>query len=182
MSVNLRVKTAIREYEGKHSAPGFAEIDKQLGRKTCALRLVPPSGKESSGEQLYRNCCDSVLIVAYKCNRCSKCHHASGFIISDSGALVTSYHVLNDPKIEILFAMSRSGQVYGIKEVLAANEAADLAILQLEKAGLHPLPLNPKAGVGGAVSEDANQQKDLQMVLKICAPASAILDMVTPLE
>jgi serine protease Do len=82
----------------------------------------------------------------YKCDKCTEWHIAvaSGFVISESGAAVTSYHVL-DPAREALVAMAADGRVFPVREVLAASESDDLAIVQLEVRG----PGLPSLGLGG---------------------------------
>ncbi len=127
----------------------------QLDKKTCGLSLPPAPTREMSGEQLYEACRDGVLVVGkqFQCDRCSRTHvsTASGFVITESGAFVTSYHVVDDPKMDGMVVMTRTGQTYGIKEVLAADKMNDFAILQLDGTGFQPLPLSREAPVGSIV-------------------------------
>lgn len=122
----------------------------QLGRKQCSLKLPAPGDQRLAPQALYRKACRSVVLVGrlYPCKKCRTRHAsaASGFLISASGAFVTSYHVVSGEGH--LVVLTRDGKVHGVKEVLAADEAADFAILQLEGQGFEPLPLRKRAEVG----------------------------------
>ncbi len=80
---------------------------------------------------------------------------AGGFLISASGACVTSLHVVNGKGARGFVALTRDGRVLPVREVLASDPIEDLAILQLdlpEGLLLPSLPLAPEAApVGTAV-------------------------------
>jgi S1-C subfamily serine protease len=132
-----------------------AELIGQLSRKTCDLRLPTPATKPLAADELYDRCRKSVLILAgiYKCDKCGKNHAstATGFVLSESGAAVTNYHVVNAPKNITLVAMTAAGAIYPVKEVLAASAAYDVAIVQLDASGLVPAAVTPNAPVGSDV-------------------------------
>jgi len=134
-----------------------AELIKQLARKQCTLKLPAPTGEKFTPDRIYARYIDSVLVVAgvYKCKRCKRWHAgvATGFLISASGAFVTNYHVVG-AKGKTIVAMTHDGKVYPVKEVLAANQADDVAILRLDAgaAKLKPVPLSADAPVGTPVS------------------------------
>ncbi|MGB8170294.1 MAG: serine protease [Chthoniobacteraceae bacterium] len=78
---------------------------------------------------------------------------AGGFLISGSGACVTSLHVVNGKGARGFVALTRDGHVLPVREVLAADAIEDLAILQLdvpEGVLLPSLPLAPEAAPVGA--------------------------------
>jgi S1-C subfamily serine protease len=77
---------------------------------------------------------------------------ATGFMITEGGIMVTNYHVANNKTALALGAMGIDGKLYPVKEVLAASEEQDIALLQLDGTGFAPLPLNPLAEIGSAVS------------------------------
>ena len=135
-----------------------AELIKQLARKQCTLKLPAPTGEKFTPGRIYARYVDSVLVVAgvYKCGRCKRWHAggATGFLISASGAFVTNYHVVGAKAKETIVAMTHDGKVYPVKEVLAANQADDVAILRLDAgaAELKPVPLSADAPVGTPVS------------------------------
>jgi serine protease Do len=131
-------------------------LNRQLSRRQCSLKLprgatgspapIDPVGPSQQG----------VLIVAevYKCKRCGKYHAnpASGFFLTDSGALATCYHVLDSAENGTLLAMTREGATFAVREVLAANRETDVVILRAQAREVHPLPLSPTpAPVGSKV-------------------------------
>jgi len=76
---------------------------------------------------------------------------ASGFFLTDSGALVTSGHVVNWNKLIGLTVMTRDGRVCPVREILAVSTNYDLAILQVEGRGFTPLPVAPSTHAGAPV-------------------------------
>lgn len=125
------------------------ELVKQLGRRTCKLKLPAAAAAAAAGkpslEELLVEVERSVGVVGrfYKCSKCAHRHLncASGFFISDSGAFVTSRHVLSSDSLEGLVVMTRDGRLHAVREVLASGEADDVAILQVEGTGFSPLLL-----------------------------------------
>lgn len=124
----------------------------------CVLKLGAAAREPLSPVEIYRLNKPGVLIVAgiYKCGKCSKWHAnpASGFAIKEDGVIVTNYHVINHSK-HSMFVMTDEGKIYPISMVLAANEAEDVAICQVDLPKgekLHPLPLNPEAPPGTPVT------------------------------
>ena len=144
----------------------MATLIGQLGRKQCTLGLAPPTARKLALSEIYRQRREGVLVVAgvYQCKKCTRWHAsvASGFLVTGSGAFVTTYHVVNNKAKHTLVAMTCDGKVFAVKEVLAASAADDVAILQLEAAGakLEPLALAADAPVGtavGVISHPNNQ-------------------------
>ncbi|MCL4206037.1 MAG: S1C family serine protease [Pirellulaceae bacterium] len=132
---------------------------RQLKSGSCSLDLHAPELGIYDPVELYPTASRSVVAIGgiYKCNRCSRWHMstASGFVIAASGAIVTNYHVVDDPENQTLVVMTADREVYPVKQVLAASRADDLAILRIEASGLTPLPLLGRladAPVGSAVS------------------------------
>jgi outer membrane protein assembly factor BamB len=65
---------------------------------------------------------------------------ASGFFLNSKGLVVTNYHVLNEalgPEI-----MTHDGKRYNVTKVVAANKAADVAVVETEAVGYAALPLS----------------------------------------
>ena len=108
------------------------------------------------GEDLYDTVDDGVLIISrlYLCGKCDKLHanNASGFVVSKDGMAVTNHHVMenSDENTQTFVAMTRSGKVYPIIEVLAASDKHDVALVQLDLGDdeLTPLPIARTAEVG----------------------------------
>jgi serine protease Do len=135
------------------------ELLSQLKRKTCFLGLPKPGKKAMSAVDIYEKCRKSVVLVGsfYKCSNPKHPYHsnnASGYIIKDTGVVVTNYHVVNSGiNYFMLGVMTIDGDVYPVKEVLAASRKDDIAILQLEGAkGLPAAPLYEMEQVGSPVT------------------------------
>ncbi|MGB1124514.1 MAG: S1 family peptidase [Phycisphaeraceae bacterium] len=122
---------------------------------------VPPAEftLTKDGDDLYDTVDDGVLVIArlYLCGKCDKLHanNASGFAISKDGLAVTNHHVMEnkDENTQTFVAMTRSGKVYPIIEVLAASDKHDLALIQLDMGDeqLNPVPIARTAKVGDDV-------------------------------
>lgn len=154
-------RATVRRLEGEASrliASGkftpMATLIQQLARTQCSVRIEKASRGELSPSEVYAQMAPSVLVVAsiHKCTRCPRWHAgaASGFLISPTGAFVTNYHVVNAKDKHTLAAMTHDGRVFAVREVLAASEADDVAICQLEAgdARFQPLAVADGARVG----------------------------------
>ena len=145
---------AARLMDGGDTTP-TKDLISQLGRTKCDVRLATPSGKPLAAAEVYERCKKSVLVMGsvYKCEKCGRNHvtPATGFVLSESGAAVTNYHVVNNPKNITLVAMTAGGAVHAVKSVLAASAAYDVAILQLDATDLVPLAIGPRAPIGSDV-------------------------------
>lgn len=128
---------------------------RQLNRSQCALPLTAPQTNRSSAEELIRQVRRSVLVVGslYQCDDCKEWHlsAATGFVLTESGAFATCYHVVDQAEHSVMVVMTDDGRMFGVREVLAASKAHDTAILQLEGSGLVPLPVATNAPVGAPV-------------------------------
>ena len=136
----------------------MAELVKQLSRKKTTLKLPAVAAVPKTPAEVYTQCREGVLVVAsvFKCGKCKKWHAgpASGFVISADGAFVTNYHVMKDKSKHTVVVMTHAGEVYPVKEVLAASQSDDCAILRVDTGGakLTPLALSPDAPIGSAVN------------------------------
>ena len=132
--------------------------DGSLDRKTCRLKLSKPGQKVLSGPELAERVERATVIVGtfYFCDKCSNLHmgSASGFLISESGAMATSRHVLGGAKEKGrgIVALTRDGRLCAVREVLAADPLNDLVVLQLEGTRFDPLPLVADAPVGASIT------------------------------
>ena len=155
-----RIEATLHEAGLKLMATGrhvsMKTLARQLDRKSCALTLpsrtnlpaAPPS-------EMLAQCRRGVLVVGslYQCGRCDKWHvqTSAGFILTSNGVIATCYHVANEPNHGVLVVLTGDGRIAGVREVLAADEARDVAILQLDGTGFHPLPLTTRAPVGSRI-------------------------------
>ncbi len=77
----------------------------------------------------------------YNCGRCNKEHLTTGggVIVSSDGLVLTNYHVLNkEQQTYNFFVMTHDRKVHPVVEVLAANEANDIALVRIDAEGLIP--------------------------------------------
>jgi len=101
-------------------------------------------------DDLYQHMVKSSLFLGkfYDCGRCDRSHLAlsGGIVISESGLALTNYHVM-DPKVmgttEGFIAMAYDGQCFEVEKVLAADQVADIALVQLKANGykFHAAPI-----------------------------------------
>jgi len=137
-------------------AVGMRALRDQLDRGPVDIERPQIEPSEMPLPELYRRCKDSVVIIGglYWCDNCKK-HHVStmaGFAVTDSGIIATAYHGVDRPKFKTMGAMIADGEVYVVKEVVAASRYDDVALLQLDGTGLDPLPLSREAPVGTTVA------------------------------
>ncbi|WP_372364623.1 serine protease [Candidatus Uabimicrobium sp. HlEnr_7] len=122
------------------------QLISQLHHTTCKLTLPPTRSKKMKASEVYKNYKESVVIICgrYLCDNCDRWHisTSSGFILSKSGACVTSYHVIADLGIESFIVMTANKKCYDISRVLAADKDNDFAIVQLKGKNFPtPIPL-----------------------------------------
>lgn len=95
-----------------------------------------------------------VICELYLCDSCEERHAApaSGFVISPDGLAVTNYHVLQSDQDAPIVARTWDGRIVPVIEVLAANEADDVALIQLGgDATFTALPVAREARIGERV-------------------------------
>lgn len=133
----------------------MSTLIEQLGRKRCEVSL-PKAGRTTLDPvRLYRRCREGVLVLAALRKGEKKdewaVRRSSAFVLTANGVIATCYHCVDDGEYLTLGAMAFDGKVYAVREVLAADKGADVAILQLDASGLRPLPLRPYVPVGTEV-------------------------------
>lgn len=128
----------------------------QLARERHELDLPEAPSEARTPAQLYETCRSGVVLIGslFKCEKCQNWHLAvaTGFVLTASGAVATNHHVVNDAKHAAMGAMTSDGVVHAVTEVLAADAAEDVAVLQIEGEGFTPIPLGETAPVGMAVT------------------------------
>jgi S1-C subfamily serine protease len=133
-----------------------ATLIQQLDRKQCALDLPKPSHRAMTPSEIYQKRRASVLLVSAvkKGGKPGEYQQsiAAGFVLTESGAIVTNYHVVNQADAEALVIGTADGHYYAVKEVLAADQKNDVAILRTDGAGLTPAFLAPDTPVGSPVT------------------------------
>ncbi|MDP6525716.1 MAG: serine protease [Kiritimatiellia bacterium] len=167
------LKTLSSELQTLHEGDRTTTMDvirKQLSRKSCNAKLPVAAEPQESPVDLYEQNKGAVLVVGslHKCGKCDNWHTriASGFLVTADGVMITNYHVVDHPDTTVMGAMTHDGRVYPVKEVLAADEGGDIAVLQLEGDGFPYLSLSPKNHVGAGVSVISNPSKQFYTFTK----------------
>lgn len=163
-----KLTTTLIELDKSGLATDIGKLIEQLTRKRCAVLLAEPKKAKVSPAKLYTRCKDSVVAVAslYDCRKCNKMHAsvASGFIINADGVIATNYHVADKPDNKAFAVMTADGEIHPVKQILAADEDEDIAILKIDTVGLKPLAIVADEPVGSPVSVISNPSKNLFMM------------------
>ncbi|WP_224996340.1 serine protease [Cesiribacter sp. SM1] len=158
----LQLETSARNLVDQQLTTELATLTGQLNNSQAKVAQARKRRKKINEDGVYEACKNSVLVIGtlYKCSRCPNDHirAASGFVISDEGVGVTSYHIFQgnatDERADIAHvAMDYQGNVYPIKEVLAASKTDDIAIFRFDagEERLQALPLGTGASIGSDV-------------------------------
>lgn len=141
-------------YEAGKTAP-METLARQLARAQCSVRLDEPPKAALTPPQIYEQKKNAVPVVGglYKCKKCGKWHvsTASGFLVTASGIMLTNYHVIDATNKVAIGAMTYDGKVYVVKEILAASESDDIAVLRLDGSGFPCLRLAAGSRIGDPV-------------------------------
>lgn len=116
--------------------------------------LAGPSVVPLRTEELYERCARGVLILSAvgETGRFPPVH-GSGFVISTDGLALTNHHVMQRlGGADLVVATTFNGRVVRVKEIIAANEADDVALIKLDGDGFHPLPIAKSARVGSELT------------------------------
>ncbi|MFM1767774.1 MAG: hypothetical protein RJA22_303 [Verrucomicrobiota bacterium] len=127
----------------------------QLSRTRCAFQPGKPGRRKLSPQEILARSRAGVLVVAglFQCGKCSQWHAGggSGAMLSEDGVFATAYHVVASTNHATLVILTGDGRLAPVREVLAANRRADVALLRAEGSGFTPLPLSTNAPVGSPV-------------------------------
>ena len=133
-------------------APNPMRLSSELSRNSLdqEVDLIEPSDIPLSPEGLYERCAPGVLIIsAVSEGESMSPNHAGGFVISADGLALTNHHVMQSlSRADLVVATTLCGRVVRVKEIIAANEADDVALIQLDGDGFHALPIAKSARVG----------------------------------
>lgn len=165
-----RLTQALTDWKAKGTLVSMADLQKQLDRRHCDIQLpAAPAAKPLALPTLYAQTKPAVMLVGslFQCTRCPNMHlsTATGFMVTADGVMATNYHVVRAAKegekqAEFgLGAMDAGGRLYPVKEILAANREADVALVRLDAppGTVFPtLPLRPHAPVGDSVAIVSN--------------------------
>lgn len=133
-----------------------ADLIAQLERRTCELTLPPAGAAPLALPDLaaQRRAAVGVIGGLFKCKKCSNWHvsAASGFFIGAGGVFVTCHHVIKGADKETFVVLTGDGRLAPVREVLAADEASDVAIVRCEGEGFAAVALAADTPVGAPVT------------------------------
>jgi len=139
-----RINRQLERIQDRGDYVDLVDLQGQLSRATVALDLPEARTRALSGAEIYEVALPSVVTVSkrFLCGKCNHWHesHASGFALAD-GVVATNHHVVATGAEGILAVACADGALHPVAEVLAADEAADLAIVRLAGDGPFPPPL-----------------------------------------
>lgn len=120
----------LRAAEGKLAAGLFAP--------TAGADGSGPADKGDASGSAYVRARAATLVLGhlYLCGKCDQYHGSlsGGILISRDGLVLTNHHVLESREAIVFGAMTASGVVLAIDEVLAASKADDIALVRLRDA------------------------------------------------
>jgi len=150
-----RTVRAVRALHEEGKTTPMKDLAGQLGRRAIQIDLARPRTRALDGVELYELCRESVLVLTV-ISEASRGHFhgtsASAWVLSEDGIVVTNWHVIDQPDAKTAAVRTFDGRVLPIREVLTADKAADVAIIQVDGDGLVPLPLAPDTPVGAPVA------------------------------
>ncbi len=136
--------------------PGLA-LRPQLKRGAHHLTLKKAAEKATKPQAIHKAAGEAVFAIgsvrhAADGKSWEATDPATAWVASSDGLLVTNWHVFEDCRDEELFGvMSRTGIYFPVMEVVAADEASDIAVLRIEASGLKPLLLGEEAEEGSRI-------------------------------
>lgn len=144
------IQSGIGEYAESGDKPSADDLSASL--KDAPLIFegeIPPAGKVENPD-------DSVFLISsvYHCGKCDKWHlggTASAWALTADGLMVTNHHVFAKAKGAAMGVCGTDGKTHRIIEIVAADEANDIAIFRVDAKNLKPLAIGPSANVGDNV-------------------------------
>jgi S1-C subfamily serine protease len=118
----------------------------QRGGK-AACKLAPPAAEQLSPHEVYRRALPAVMLLGSvypdEDGTWVEGMYATAWVAAAEGILVTNWHVFSElQEGEVFAAADYQGRVYPLKEILAADQAADVAVIRIAANRLTPLPLS----------------------------------------
>lgn len=138
--IQTTIQRGLKQLQTADEVMSSDEFQKQMRSDGCTLTPESPGEQKLDPQQVYERRRDSVVVIAHLFPDGSATH-ATGFVIDSSGVVVTNYHVVNKPAAVSRGVMTSDRRMHRITRVLAADKAADLAILQIDASHLTAAPL-----------------------------------------
>lgn len=142
--------SGIEEYAKSGAEPTADALATALksAPKTFELEIPKVEEPENPANSVY------ILSFAYLCGKCDKWHlggTSSAWALTEDGLMVTNHHCINNAKGAAMGVCDISGNVHRVIEIVAADEANDIAVFRVDAKGLKPLPISPAAALGTEV-------------------------------
>lgn len=136
------------------STDGQTLVKASKNAPPCMEVKLPDHPPKAAG---YEELAKSIYIIGsvVKCGKCEKWHlttTATAWCLTSDGVMVTNHHVFAKAAGTSWGVCSVDGKVLRVLDVLATNEAADVALFQVDAKDLTPLPLGSDPEVGAKVS------------------------------
>jgi len=139
-------KPGIEGMEGPSAARALAKAG---GKTTEADRTGARPARD------YQSVCRSVVVIG-SIGHCKDCHQwhmdsvSTGWVLDPQGLIVTNHHVIEDKEAGELGVMTFDGDVFPVRQILAADREGDAVILSVDTGGaaLPALPLGGDAETG----------------------------------
>lgn len=126
---------------------------------TCQIAPAKPNAAKLDAEDVYAAALPSVFLIGSVAKQKDKDGNdefvdgvlGTAWVLAADGVLVTNWHLFDGLKEREFFgAMNHEKRVFPVTAVLAANKAADIAVIRIDAKGLTPLPLAEKPPAVGA--------------------------------
>ena len=138
-----RLEAEMRRLVAAGEAVAVTDLLDRTGVIPCRVTGVAPAERSLTSEELFEKVRSSVVVMASLEPVAEEGHHdvtlASGFVIDSAGIVVTNFHVVDAPDSPILAAMTATGEVVPVTEILAVSPLADIAVCRIGIQGLPAL-------------------------------------------
>ena len=140
--INSDLNRALQRMKALGESVDDRKVRDQLRRKSFPLMLPEPPSEELTPVEIYQQRRDSVVVIGTLLGDGSYTV-ASGVILDPAGIVATAYHVLDKPPpVLARGVMTRSGKVYAVREILAADKPGDVALLKIDASNLAAAPVS----------------------------------------
>ena len=128
--INSDLNRALQRMKALGESVDDRKVRQQLRRKSFPLVLPEPPAEELTPAEIYQQRRDAVVVIGTLFGD-GNYTVASGVIVDPAGIVATAYHVIDKPPpVLARGVMTRSGKVYAVREILAADKPGDVALLK----------------------------------------------------
>ena len=140
--INSDLNRALQRMKALGESVDDRKVRQQLRRKSFPLALPEPPAEELTPAEIYQQRRDAVVVIGTLFGD-GNYTVASGVIVDPAGIVATAYHVIDKPPpVLARGVMTRSGKVYAVREILAADKPGDVALLKIDASNLAAAPVS----------------------------------------